>query len=457
MLLYAVSVSAQDDGELRMRVAPPARQDSLLRAFGAGRVHGSARYYFMATINDGALTDYYANAAGGSLSYETGSFHHFSVGAAAGFAFNIGSSDLTRPDSISGQPNRYEIGLFDITDPANKVNMARLEALYLKYTFAGGFVQFGKLSALNTPFINPQDGRMRPGVEEGLWTSIRFSKRLQLAGGWLTGFSPRSTWRWYKPGASLGLYPQGVNADGSKSAYLNNVESAGVGIAQISGNAGTFSYTILEQFAEHLFNTAGLSASYAPIRFAPDNAISFAAQAYRQDAVENGGADDQKKTYFPKDNHAWIFSGQLRWSAPHWDCSINGIRITRDGRYLSPREWGRNPFFTFMPRERNEGLSDVTAFVVKGGYRRKSLSSELSMGHYNLPDVTNFARNKYGQPSYTQLNAELRYVFSGALKGFDALLLCVYKKNDGDLHGNPRYEDNKVNMSLINVVLNFRF
>ena len=30
-----------------------------------------------------------------------------------------------------------------------------------------------------------------------------------------------------------------------------------------------------------------------------------------------------------------------------------------------PREWGKEPFYTFLPRERNEGLGNIHAFTVK--------------------------------------------------------------------------------------------
>ena len=44
---------------------------SILQAFKKGKMHGHFRYFFMATDNASGLTDYYANAAGGGLKYET--------------------------------------------------------------------------------------------------------------------------------------------------------------------------------------------------------------------------------------------------------------------------------------------------------------------------------------------------------------------------------------------------
>ena len=101
------------------------KQDTttLLSAFRRGHVHGHFRYFFMATENAPGLTDYYAHAAGGVINYETAPFKGFQFGASGFFAYNLGSSDLSKPDPETGQFNRYEIGLFDITDPDNKTNI----------------------------------------------------------------------------------------------------------------------------------------------------------------------------------------------------------------------------------------------------------------------------------------------------------------------------------------------
>jgi len=124
-----------------------------------------------------------------------------------------------------------------------------------------------------------------------------------------------------------------------------------------------------------------------------------------------------------------------------------------------PREWGREPFFTFLPRERNEGFGDVHALMAKVNYNLpgSGLKTALSAGYYKLPDVKNYRLNKYGLPSYTQANADIRYAFTGILKGLEAQLLVVWKMNTGELYNNERFEFNKVNMLQYNFVLNYHF
>jgi hypothetical protein len=124
-----------------------------------------------------------------------------------------------------------------------------------------------------------------------------------------------------------------------------------------------------------------------------------------------------------------------------------------------PREWGVEPFYTFMPRERNEGFGDVHAYVLKAGYDlpKLRLKTQASAGYFNLPDVMNYRLNKYGLPSYTQFNVDVRYTFTGLLRGMETQLLYVHKGRQGETYGNDRFVINKVNMSLWNLVINYYF
>jgi hypothetical protein len=124
-----------------------------------------------------------------------------------------------------------------------------------------------------------------------------------------------------------------------------------------------------------------------------------------------------------------------------------------------PREWGRDAFYTFLPRERNEGLGDVNAYVIKLNYVKPkgNLKTSLGLGYYDLPMVSLYRLNKYGMPSYTQLNADVRYEFKGILQGFEAQLLYVYKWNSSNENLSDKNIFNKVNMSNTNLIVNFHF
>jgi hypothetical protein len=154
-----------------------------------------------------------------------------------------------------------------------------------------------------------------------------------------------------------------------------------------------------------------------------------------------------------------VLGSRLGWKNEQIDFSLNYTHITKNGRYLMPREWGRDPFFTFMPRERNEGFGDLHAIVGRVSYKfqKAKFQTSLAAGYFKLPDVFNFELNKYGMPSYTQINADIRYQFNGFMKGLDVQLLVVGKRNESELYNNRRFEFNKVNMVNYNLVLNYHF
>ncbi|MFC0774605.1 OprD family outer membrane porin [Terrimonas alba] len=431
---------------------------SLLYAFKKGSIHGHLRNFFMATDNSKGLTDYYANATGGGIKYETASYKGFQLGLSGFFVFNMASSNLAKPDVKTNQLNRYEIGLFDIEDPKNKTDIDRLEELYLKYSRKNSQIVFGK-QLLNTPFINLQDGRMRPTEVGGIWAEINKQGQTQIEAGFLYEMSPRSTVKWYGIGRSVGIYPAGINPDGTKSGYAGSIESKGVAMVGITHQAlRGLTIKAWELFTENVFNTAMLQADLQHDLYNGGKLVA-SIQFIRQDAVKNGGNEDPVKTYFPKDNKARTFGARIGWENSFWDASLNYNRITKDGRYLLPREWGREPFYTFLPRERNEGFGDVHAYMARLGYTlsKARVKAQAGFGYYDLPAPENFRLNKYGMPSYTQLNIDLRYQFNGLLKGLESQLLFVHKGRAGNLPDDPRHIINKVNMNLWNLIFNYHF
>jgi hypothetical protein len=426
---------------------------SLLFAFKHGKVHGNLRYFFMATENQGHLTDTYANAAGGGLFYETAPYKGFQFGVGGYFIYNINSSDMSKVDPYTQTSSRYETSLFDLKDLTNKNDLDRLEELYLKYNFKKSHITAGK-QLINTPFINLQDGRMRPTEVGGLFGEIFPGKKNKLEGGYLNEISPRGTVDWYGIGESIGIYPNGVNVNGSKGNYKGNIESKGIYLLGYTHQLPRgHSLKLWNVYVENVFNTSMLQWDMK------QGAWVAGFQYTQQQAVKDGGNEDPTKTYFSVDQKSRVFSTKLGYEQGQWKTSVNYTRISAEGRYLMPREWGRDPFYTFMPRERNEGFGDVNAYVGKINYvfPKAPLKTSISYGYFQLPDVKNYALNKYGLPSYTQLNVDLSYEFTDFLEGLEIQALYVHKTNQGETYQNEKYIINKVNMSNYNLIFNFHF
>ncbi len=431
---------------------------TFLGAFKNGHFKGHFRNFFMKTINDGSLTDYYANGLGGGVKFETSKFKNFQFGVSGYYIYNMGSSDFTVKDPITNLPNRYEVALFDIQNTSTTKNMSRLEELYLKYNYKKSVFTLGK-QLINTAFINLQDGRMRPTEVDGIWVDFNEIKKTTINVGYIYGISPRSTLQHFKVEQSVGIYPMGLNPDGTKSDYAGNLQSKGVFIAGVQREMNShFKLLLWNQYVENMFNSALVQTDFN-YAINKGSKLFFGLQAILQHAVNDGGNENQAKTYFSKNGASQTFGGNFGYKDKSIEISINYNRITASGRYLMPREWGRDPFYTFMARERNEGFGDVHALVAKFNYKdsAKRLKVNFGVGYFDMPDVKNFELNKYGMPSYLQSNIDIRHEFKGLLDGFDAQLLYVYKLNVGETYGSSNYIFNKTNMSNINFILNFHF
>jgi hypothetical protein len=371
------------------------------------------------------------------------------------FVYDAFSSDLTKPHPLSNTLNRYELGLLDITDPANKTDIDRLEELYIQYNKNNIKVTLGK-QLLNTPFINLQDGRMRPTEVQGLWGQYKFNKSKWYA-GWINRFSPRGTVEWYKTSESIGIYSVGVNKDGSKSGYKNNLESEGVALlgSEIIMKK-KYSLQVWNQFVENIFNSSLIQVDKAPTE---NNNTYFGIQYIHQFVINNGGNEEENKTYFLPTQKAHVFGARIGKKFNQWDHSLNFTRITKSGRYLMPREWGRDPFYTFLVGERNEGFGDLNAYVIKTKYTSKQypLTMNGAIGYFNLPDIKNYALNKYSFPSYWQYNIDARYALTGFWKGWEVQLIYFYKKAAGNTYNEAKNYINKVDMGHFNFILNFHF
>lgn len=417
------------------------------------KLSGQLRYFFMATDNQHPLTDYFAHAIGLQLKYERGPGRHFRFAAGASAAYKISSSDLSGMDTLAKKSNRYEVQLFDLRYPGKKA-IYRLEELYGQYVFNNGFIRLGS-QLINTPFINPQDGRMRPTFVSGLFTSLSFSS-MKIEGGWIAGMLPRSIGGWYTIGSSIGLNPQGINTDGTISNYGGHLTSNGIFLAGLTRTISPgIKLKLWEQYVDKIFNTALLQVDIG-YTLSDKAKILSSLQYTNQVKIGNGGNSESSKGYFTSGTPAQVISTMAGIASERFEASLNYTRIGKGARFLMPREWGREPFFTFMPRERNEGFGDVQAFVFKTAYKFPGygLNISLQAGHFKLPDVKNVALNKYGMPSYNQLNAELRYA-PRVVPKLDLQFLYVYKDNRGGSYQNPGYVFNKVNMALYNVVVNY--
>lgn len=430
---------------------------TLAYAFSKGHVQGHLRNALLFTDNARGLSDYHADAFGGHLLYQTGAFYRFRFTVGAHFTFPVFSSKLAQADPVTGSFNRYESTLFDVTHPDKQTNLILLSLLNITYQLKNGKIVFGK-QLLNTPFINMQDNRIQPTAVEGLYAVIHH-KKWQIETGWLYNMAPRGTMQWFSVAGSMGRYPQGTNIDGSKGNYQGNLHSKGVGLLGVHWQpAGNLHLQLWEQYADNIFNTLFFQGEYTLPAGANKQWLA-GMQYVRQDVLNRGGHADPTKTYFGKDNQVNIIGSRVGWENKSTRLLLNYTRIMAGGRFTMPREWGTEPFFTFINRERNEGAGNVCALSgsAKQAFPKQHLIIEIAYGRYYLPDVKQYALNKYGAPAYDHYKLGADYSFGGLLANMKLSALYIYKDKRGDNYNNPRYVINKVNLSHFALVINYKF
>lgn len=459
LLLGSVSLGYSQEHNDHHIVLKPKEKDTICIKDCLLHAHWEAhtRTFFMSTFNEGELKDDYTLGSGAGIGLLTKPLYGFQIGVSGFFMYNLLSSNIHEVDSITRQANRYEVELYDIEDHKNNHDLDRLEELYIKYSISKTSITVGKIN-LNTPFLNPQDGRMRPTVEEGVWLSMKESNKIGFNGGWIWEVSPRSTVRWYSLANSMGIYPMGVNKDGTKADYFEHIQgNTGMAIGNVYINPTKhIKINVWNGFLENVMNTSMIEVNIEEVKgkLKLYQGLMFT----HQDAINNGGNKNQTETYMFKGEKSNVISAQFGVKSTQLNTNVNYTHITGDGRYMMPREWGKEAFYTFLSRERNEGLGNVHAFMIKSTFDSKhsKFQTTLAYGYYLLPDVKDYKLNKYGMPSYHQINYSGNYTFEKFLKGLVLRFLAAYKIKSGEAHDDPKYIYNKVNMINFNLILDFK-
>jgi hypothetical protein len=256
------------------------------------------------------------------------------------------------------------------------------------------------------------------------------------------------------------VYPNGRAVNGVKADYSSSISSRYIAIGNIGVKpVQNVNYQVWNYYADNLFNILLNKVEWKKKVNSGTFLIGF--QYLWQKSVYSDTFSIERQ-YIGKDDQSHSFSGRLAFTTHHQEeWSLNYTRITKHGRFLFPREWGIEPFYTFMPRERNEGAGDVHALMAQHTRyldKKKDLSLLVAAGVYNMPEVADARLNKYTMPSYYQVNARMRYRFRGFMRGMNLEMLYIYKGNlETGLEDIPSTYHNKVDMHNLSLVMDYYF
>ena len=421
----------------------------------SGKFEFHLRSYFMRTDNEAGLLDYSTWGTGAGLGYFSPRWKGLGIGFSGFFVFRHFENNITLKDPVTGLDNRYELPLYDVHHPENSHDMDRLEEFYISYENEIYSAEFGR-QHFDSPLLNSSDNRMRPNLFSG-FTARFHPEKWRITASWFSHLISRGSLEWVPVEESIGFYSTGRNPTGSEETYVHHLESEGIGILGIEYKEEDLSLKAWTYWAEGIF-AISFAEGVWNLKLKSDLKAIFGVQGFYQTALGNGGNPDPQKAYtLPGENTygVGVRSGIL-WG--HNQLMVNYLGISNQGRFLFPREWGREQFFVSMQRERYEGMGGVHGIHL--GFERtvlEQLKLALGAGMVSTPDLENVVLNKYGLPDYYHFTGLVDYRFGGFFKGLDLQLLVAYKGEQSALEVPKSYVINRVNMTNLSMILDYRF
>lgn len=190
---------------------------------------------------------------------------------------------------------------------------------------------------------------------------------------------------------------------------------------------------------------------------------SFGAQIINQRIVGDGGNVDQALSFVEDDFEANVFGLKMTVAGYGAQFTVAAVDISDDGRFTKPREWSKDPLYTFQRRELGDGYGDTSSWLVRLKYNfakigAKGLVIVADHAKHDRPQLIGAERfrfNKYAFPSFNQTNLNLIYR-PEQIKGLKVELLYVHKTDDDDT-GNAAFQQNKAQVDHLSFIANYQF
>ena len=433
---------AQSDYPLR------TSKDSTFASYvNKGEVSGHIRNFFMATENRYG-NDYHANAFGGVLSYETKSYKGFQLGVSGIFTYKMFSSDLNKPYDQTNKSSRWEQELFDVNHKDNFKDLDRLEELYIKYHWKNSYVTYGKIPVEYTPLLNKSDGRMKPFAFQGGWLHHK-NEKFQADVAWIHKVSPRSMTEWFPMDEVIGLTDNGYLPNGEKAEYEETTHSQGLAIVHLGKEFKNLKFNFWNFHLDKFINTSWLQLEYSKQHWQAGMIYSYQIpNAYQENLP-------YENRYVQPNENGQVASFMLKYNNGSSQFKAAYTKAFESGRYLFPKELGRDQFFTSMTRSRIEGLGGVEVFAIGYQYNWQHLFLNVDATTTHGAAIDDYELNKYNIDDYYQINTRLHYEFTNFLKGLHIELLYVWKQNKNE--HNTQLFAQRSDYSQINLKTNFNF
>ncbi len=444
-----------------------------------GKVQGQIRAFTMIEDNQDPLHDYEGTALGGKIIYKSPIWEKLqgTIGVYTTHFLKDNISSQNVEPLASNKNSRYVVGLVDSTN-FDASSVTNIGEAYLHFRLGENTVTLGRMK-LDTPFVNPQDGRMIPTFEQGIWITSSLSSAWSAQAGYINAFWNRNTPQWKSVEDSLGYgYEMGMSALDATVAsnYTNNTSSNGLYIVNLRYDpTKKVRIELWDYYLQNIFNLGYAEALYS--HAIGESELSYGLQYIHQHQTGDGGNGEDNiagatnalkaKSYMQEGEKSTIYGAKTALKYQNSKFTLAYNKTTDEGRFLFPREWGKEPLYTFQKRERSDGSGNCHAWLasVEHDFAQQGLNGlemQAGYGEYSKTDAKEWIYNKYGFPSYAQWNIDVFYRFNGPLKGLRAEYLMARKVARGETYqiSGPteyNYIFRKNGMTLHNFVLNYDF
>ena len=444
--LYHFTVFSQDFME-----ESTENMSRMKNIFKDAYVHGHVRNFFLNTHNQGELKDYYTNATGGAIGILSGNYKGFEIGVKSIFTYQTFGSNLHAKDVSTGSSAKWEYELYDILNKNNYKNLDRIDELFLRYKFDNSYLSLGKLKPEFTPLLNQSDGRMMPFSHQGFWGHFSFHPRHTFDVGLLDGVAPRATTEWFDLEDGIGLFNNGYQPNGERADYHEFYPSKGIGIITYKYLHKNFRIAFYDLYIDKLHNTIWTEVGYSLLNF------NLGLQVIYQTPLQFSEGLPYENRYIQPEEHGQVISSKLGWDTGMFKFAFAYTHAFDSGRFLFPKELGRDRFFTSISRSRLEGLGGVDVYTFKSEFTLPGSGFHVSVDLQRVAglDLGQTTLNKYGIDETFQANTRLTYALQGFLDCLTFDLLWIYRENQNMDEAEKIF--NKSNFNQLIFVTNFYF
>lgn len=416
-------------------------------------ISGDLKNRYMNTNNADNLEDFSILATYGHVTYQRRFNDWLKIGAQGNMLFNWGTDNITNRDAVTGSGPIYEGNLWNQRLMTGSAEFA-LPAVYAEVNFGKHIITVGRFLK-DSPIINAEPWPF-PNALEGLWYEVKPTDRLKVQLAGITKIAPRFSGGFEGIGESIGIGAVGVDVNGQNSGYRSNTASNFLSIANVNFVASdVLTIDLWNYFVENVSNTFFIEPTYKVSDF------TFKSMLILQQRIGDGGNLNSTLRYMTDENASYFGLRVERKRGKH-TLQLNFSRIGDSGRLLLPREWGKEPFYTFQRRTRVEGLSDVTSLMAKWQMdwagENRDMRMFVTLGSNSTSAVNDFARNKYLVPSAVHLASNFKYTWNtNTFKGMSLEMLFAYRFLNEEINGVENYRINRADFFHTDLILSYTF